>query len=282
MPLLEKILPAVVVALLVATGICALALGWRSRGARAVVAPCASGLGYICGHLMATGWTGFPPVDTINWLPYFALVAMLLGILHEALPLSPRLWLRLLVFALFSAGVMCLLLKPRLQSDWTFSQGLVWVVCLAVGMVALGVVCDALCRQSPAKPIATPLFLLIPSGGAVIALVLSGSLLLGQLAAVLAAAVFGSFILGLRQIALGKGVAPVFATLFSTLIVSGYYFAELPASSALLLAVAPALALVRTGKLTVLRAIVVRAALVAALVVIALITAFLASPPLEY
>jgi hypothetical protein len=279
MLLLEHILPAVIVALLVATGIYALALGWRGRGARLVLAPCALGFGYICGHVMATGWMGFPPVDTTNWLPYFALAATLLGILHEA-PAPPA-WLRLLVFALFSAGAMSLLLRPKLQSDWAFGQGLLWVGCLALGMVALGFVCDGLCRHSP-SPIATPLFLLIPCGGAVIALVLSGSMLLGQLAAVLAATVFGSFVLGLRQVAPGKGVAPVFATLFSALMVSGCFFAELPALSALLLAVAPALALVPAGKLSVLRAIAVRAGLVAAIVVIALITAFLASPPLEY
>lgn len=279
MPLLEKILPAIVVAFLVATGICALALGWRGRSSRVALAPCAWGFGYACGHFMATGWTGFPPVDTTNWLPFFALVAALLGILHEA-SAAPS-WLRLLAFAVFSAGAMWLLVRPRLQGEGTFGQGLLWVGCLAVGMVVLGAVSDGLCQHSPA-PSATPLFLLIACGGAAIALMLSGSMLLGQLAAVLAATVFGSFLLGLRQVALGKGVAPVFATLLFGLVVSGYFFAELPALSALLLAVAPALALVRTGKLPVLWAVAVRAALVAAAVVIALITAFLASPPLEY
>jgi hypothetical protein len=176
---------------------------------------------------------------------------------------------------------MSLLLKPRLQSDWGFGQDLLWVGCLAAGMVVLSVVCDGLCRHAPA-PIATPLFLLIPCGGAAIALMLSSSMLLGQLAAVLAATVFASFVLGLRQVALGKGAAPVFTTLFAALMVSGYFFAELPAPSALLLAVAPALALVRTGKLPVLWSVVVRGGLVAALVVIALVIAFLASPPLEY
>ena len=279
MPLLRQILPAVVIALLVATGICALALGWRGWGARVGLAPCASGFGYICGHLMATGWTGFPPVDTTNWLPYFALVATLLGILHEA-P-TPPVWLRLVAFVLFSAGAMWLLLRPKLQSDWGFGQGLLWVVCLAAGVVALGVVCDRLCRHSPA-PIATPLFVLIPCGGAAIALMLSGSMLLGQLAAVLAATAFGSFVLGLRQVAPGRGVAPVFATLFSTLLVSGCFFAELPAPSALLLAIAPALALVRIGKLPVPWAVAVRAGLVTIPVIVALFTAYRASPPLEY
>jgi hypothetical protein len=279
MSLLYQILPAVIVALLAATGVCAVGLGWPRRGATVVLAPCASGFGYACGHFMATGWTAFPPVDTTNWLPYLALAAALLGIVHETSSLPA--WLRLLAFALFSAGAVSLLLRPKLQSDWAGGQGLLWVGCLAVGMVALGVVCDGLCRYSPA-PIATPVFLLIPCGGAAIALMLSGSMLLGQLAAVLAAAVAGSFILTLRHVTVGKGVAPVFATLLSALVVSGYFFAELPAQSALLLAIAPALALVRTGKLPVLWAVAVRAGLVAAVVVIALITAFLASPPLEY
>jgi hypothetical protein len=279
MSLLHQILPAVIVALLVATGVGAVGLGWPGRGATAVLVPCASGLGYACGHLMATGWTGFPPVDTTNWLPYFALAAALLGVIHETS--SPPAWVRLLAFALFSAGAMALLLIPKLQREWTFGQGLLWIGCLAVGTVALGVVCDGLCRYPP-TPVATPVFLLIPCAGAAVALMLSGSILLGQLAAVLAAAIFGSVIPGLRHLTIGEGIAPVFATLLSALLVSGYFFAELPAPSALLLAVAPALALVRTGKLPVLWAVAVRAGLVAAVIVIALIAAFLASPPLEY
>lgn len=282
MTLLHQILPAVIVALLVAAGVCAVRLGWLGRGATAVVVPCAAGLGYICGHLMATGWPGFPPVDTTNWLPCFALVAALLGVVHQRSSLPA--WARLLVFALFSAGAMSLLLMPKLQREWTFGQALLWVGCLAIGMVALGVVCDRLCRYSP-SPIPTPVFLLIlliSCGGTAVALMLSGSLLLGQLAAILAAATFGSVILGLRHLTLGKGVAPVVATLLFALLVSGYFFAELPAQSALLLAVAPALALARTGKLPVLPAMAVRTGLVAAAVVIALIIAYLASPPLEY
>jgi hypothetical protein len=280
MALLHQILPAVIVALLMATGVCAVGLGWPGRGATAVLVPCAAGLGYICGHLMATGWTGFPPVDTTNWLPYAAFVAALLGVIHETS--SPPAWIRLPVFALFSAGVIYLLLRPRLQGDWTFVQGSLWVGCLAIGMVALGVVCDRLCRSSPTAVFAPVLLLIIPCGGAAIALMLSGSLLLGQLAAVLTAAVFGSVILGFRHVTIGKGVTPVVATLFSALVVSGYFFAELPAQSALLLAVAPALTLVRTGNLPGLWAVAVRAGLVAAVVLIAVITAFLASPPLEY
>ena len=277
--MLQKILPAVIIALLAATAVCAVGLGWPRRGVTVVLVPCASGLGYICGHLMATGWTGFPPVDTTNWLPFFALVAALLGVVHQTSSLPA--WVRLLVFALFSAGAMSLLLMPKLQREWTFGQGMLWVGCLAAGIVALGIVCDGLCRYPPA-PIATPVFLLIPCAGTAIALMLSGSILLGQLAAVLAATTFGSVIPGFRQIAVGKGIAPVFATLLFALVASGYFFAELPAASALLLAVAPTLALVRTGKLPVLWATAVRAGLVAAAVAIALITAYLASPPLEY
>lgn len=279
MALLHQMLPAVIVALLVATGVCAVGLGWPGQGATAVLVPCASGLGYICGHLMATGWTSFPPLDTTNWLPYFALVAALLGVIHEKA--SAPAWVRLLAFALFSAGAMALLLMPKLQREWTAGQSLLWVTCLAAATVILGVLCDGLCRFSP-TPVATPLFLLIPCAGAAVALLLSGSMLLGQLAAVLAAAIFGSVIPGLRHMAVGKGVAPVFATLLATLVVSGYFFAELPVASALLLAAAPALALVRTGKLSVRWAVAVRAGLVAAVVAVALVTAFLASPSLEY
>ena len=103
-----------------------------------------------------------------------------------------------------------------------------------------------------------------------------------QWAAVLAAAALSSLVFRIGRVPLGRGVVSVFATLFSALLVSGCAFAELPVTSALLLAVAPAPVLVSPGKLSGLRALLLRTALVCIPVAIALVVAWYASPPLEY
>jgi hypothetical protein len=127
-----------------------------------------------------------------------------------------------------------------------------------------------------------PAFLLIVSAGTFGGLMLSGSMLLGQFAAVLAAAVFGSLVLNIRRVNLGRGIVPVFSLLVGTLLVSGYFFAELPAGSAALIAFAPAVALIPIHMPSKLIAFGIRAALVSVPAIVALVLAFRSSPPLSY
>jgi hypothetical protein len=110
---------------------------------------------------------------------------------------------------------------------------------------------------------------------------LSGSILLGQLAAVLGAAVLGSLVFAVRRIPLGRGIVPVFALLAGTLLVCGYFFADLPLASAIMLALAPAFALIPIGQPGKLLAFAIRSALVSVPILAALVVAFRASPPLS-
>jgi hypothetical protein len=107
-------------------------------------------------------------------------------------------------------------------------------------------------------------------------------MLLGQFAAVLGAAVFGSLVFIARKVAFGRGIVPVFSLLVGALVVGGYFFAELPATSAVLLAFAPILALIPVGMPSKLLAFGIRAALVSVPVALALVLAFRSSPPLSY
>jgi hypothetical protein len=84
-----------------------------------------------------------------------------------------------------------------------------------------------------------------------------------------------------RKIALGRGIVPVFSLLLGALLVSGYFFAELPAASAVLLAFAPVLALIPI-RTPALPAFGVRATLVSVPILVALVLAFRSSPPLSY
>jgi len=276
--LLQQILPAAIVAMMVAAGISFLALWCGERGRR-VLLPLAVGLGYLSGHLFITGRFGFPPADTTNWLPCFALAGAALGAFFPSLRLPA--WARLFLFAMLAAGSLRLLLKPKFQYGWSLGQGWTWVVSLAFGIVLLAIVLDALARR-PATAVALPFYLLLVSAATFGALMLSGSMLLGQFATVLAAAIFGTIVLTLRRISVGPAIAPLFSLLLGGLLISGYFFAELPAMSAALLAFAPALALFPSLPPGTFRAFLIRTALMSLPIIAALALAFVASPPLDY
>ena len=279
MLLLKQILPAVTIAMMVAAGVCGLALLLGKESARRALGPLAVGLAYCAGHLVVTGWVSFPPTDTTNWLPYFALIAAALGAAWGWARWNAG--IRMLLFALVTAGAWRLLLKPKFQYGWSPGQGWLWLTGLALAIVFLALVVELLARRT-SKPIELPAYLLIVCAGTVGALMLSGSILLAQLATVLGAAIFGTLVLTIRRLAPGNGMAPVFSLLLGALLISGYFFASLPATSGALLIVAPVLALVPAGKPAIFRAFVVRAALVLVPVVVAVILAFRASPPLDY
>jgi hypothetical protein len=174
-----------------------------------------------------------------------------------------------------------LLLKPKFQYGWSPVEGVVWVACLMGAIVLLAVILDALTRRS-APAVETPGLLLITCGGIFGALMLSGSMLLAQYAAVLAGAVFGSIVFSARNVGLGRGIVPLLSLLVGTLLISGYFFAELPAAAAVLLGFAPALALIPIGVQSKPLAFGVRATMVSIPILLALVLAFRSSPPLDY
>lgn len=278
MSLLEQILPSAIVAIMVAAGLCGLALFWGKDRARGALGPFAIGLAYLTGHLVITGWVTFPPADTTNWLPYFALMGAVLGASWALV--ATKAWARALIFALISAGALRLLLKPKFQYGWSLGEGWLWVGCLVCAFVLLAVILDALGRRT-ATATGMPAFLLITCAGTFGALMLSGSILLGQFAAILGAAIFGSLVFTAGKIALGRGIVPVFSLLLGALLVSGCFFAELPLTCAVLLAFAPAFALVPIGAPSKLLAFGIRSALVSLPILAALILAFRSSPPLS-
>src|ERR1700675_255122 len=136
--LLKQILPAAIISMMVAGGVCGFALCWGKERARSALGPLAIGLAYLSGHLVITGWVSFPPADTTNWLPYFALVAAVLGASCGVFALKA--WARALIFSFVSAGALRLLLKPKFLYDWSLAEGCIWVVCLAGAMVCLAII----------------------------------------------------------------------------------------------------------------------------------------------
>jgi hypothetical protein len=276
--LLEQILPSAIVAMMVAAGVCGLALFCGSERVRRALATFGVGLAYLSGHFVITGWASFPPADSTNWLPYFAVTAAALGAAWELVPTKP--WVRLLIFAVVCAGALRLLLKPKFQYGWSPGEGWLWIAGIVGASLLLTAILDALVRRS-ATAAELPALLLMVSAGMFGGLMLSGSMLLAQFASVLAAALLGAMVFAIRRVNLGQGIAPVFSLLLVLLLLSGYFFAELPFTSAMLLAFSPGLALVPL-RMPALSAFLVRAALVAVPVLIALFLAFRSSPPLDY
>jgi hypothetical protein len=276
--LLKQILPATIIAMMVAAGVCGLALFCGNERVRRALATASVGLAYLAGHLVITGWGSFPPADSTNWLPYFAVITAALGAAWELLPTKP--WARLLIFAVVCAGMLRLLLKPKFQYGWSPGEGWLWVAGAVGAFLLLTAILDALARRS-ATTAELPALLLIVSAGTFGGLMLSGSMLLAQFASILGAALLGTMAFAIRRVDLGQGIAPVFSLLLVLLLLSGYFFAELPPTSALLLAFSPGLALVPL-RMPVLSAFLVRGALVAVPVLIALFLAFRSSPPLDY
>lgn len=276
--LLKQILPAAIISMMVAAVVSS--IGWfaGTKRMRATLEPLAVGTAYFAGHLFVTGWNTFPPKDTTNWLPCFALVTAGVGAVLEVM--AAKLWIRVVGFFLIFAGALRLLLKPKFEYGWSLAEGSVWVVSLAVITVLIAIVLEVLMRR-PLPAIEAPAFLIIICAGTFGVLALSGSLLLGQFAVVFAGAVLGCGLPAVRKQNLDRAIGSVVSLLLTTLLLSGYFFAELPASSAALIFIAPLFALVPLRRLKSL-AFPARATLVSIPILIALVLALRSSPPLLY
>lgn len=275
--LLRQILPAAIVALAIAAALSAGAIFCRNERLRQILAPFALGFGYFFGHFFMTGWTAFPPTDTTNWLPYFALAAAAAGSLLHSLNSKTA---RIALITLTAMGALRLLLDPKFRYGWSLGRGWMWVFCLTLVVSLIALSLSAIDRRS-AVAFELPVLLLIVYSGTSGALMLSGSLLLGQFAAVLAAVILGTLVLALRGVARAEGIAPGFSLLLIALLVSGYFFADLPGTSAILLAAAPAFVLLSGGIIGAQLMFALRVILLCAPIGIALLLAFLSSPPLD-
>lgn len=271
--LLKQVLPSAVLATAVAGAIAAIALLFRKEGARTALLALAVALGYAAGHFLIAGLTKLPPADTTNWLPYCALAAAS-AVAAGQLLRAP--WLRWALYGLVAACALRLLLAPMFRHAWSPGIGWSWIGCLSVTSVLLTVALNAV-RRAPSLQLEMPAYLVIVSGATAGALLLGGSLLLAQYAAVLAGSSLAPYFA-----TSGERAAAVWSLVFVALLVSGYAFAELPLLSAVFLGVAPVLALLPIRMTSAPGRVALRLALVSTPLIVALILTFRSSPPLEY
>jgi hypothetical protein len=278
--LIKQLLPGVLAAGLISGVLAIIGRLWKANN---WVDAVAIGIGYTSGHVVTAGWPTFAPAEATQWLPYFAISFLFVGVLDTLL--RPAAWVRVTLWVLCCVGILRLLLGAKFQYGWSLTQGCLWIACLAVGMLVVAGCLDAAAQRDAS--VALPLSLAIVAGGTGAALMLSGSMLLGQLAIVLATALGAISAAGfaLPTAAKGSGSVPTVVALLSSLWLSGYFFAELPPASALLLAVATVSApmLVRFSEgAKSWKGLLLRTAVVIVPVALSVFLAFKASPPLSY
>jgi hypothetical protein len=261
--------------------------GWR-RNAPTIDGtwggPIAIGLGYVLCHAGTIGFPPFPAVEATQWLIYIAFVAIGLGLLESRLGerASVRWGIRLLI----SAVIPFLLLQAVFKYRWGIVEGILGSVGLSAAILAFWTQLDALAeRQIGGFPL---LVLLSLTAGGSVVLVLSGSALLGQLSGGLASTLGAGLIMAWWQpkLTLTRGAITVSAALLCGLWLNGYFYAEVPPESALLLYIAPSVAWIRwfgpVQRLGRWGPPIVSVAAVLVLVGLAVGFALRASPPLDY
>ena len=205
--------------------------------------------GYIIGYLGIEGSLPLSPREGIHWLFYLAIAAFVIeGVLF--LPARVRLFVH---FAL-AVVIPRLILNAKFKYAWGNLEELIWWACLALAIFFFFTSVDKGMHLLPTGA-AQPFVFLGIAGGSALILALSGSMRLAQHAGVLVAmfaAIWIAMLLLPRFFRTDASLPDFFisgaAYLLVGLWLNGYFYAEVPAASAILLAVSPAMAWISKGK----------------------------------
>ncbi len=224
----------------------------------------------IAGYIGVSGWSGYPPKVAEGWLPFIAIVAVFAGALEGVLPKFLRWgpWLTIVIWFAF-------ILTERSRPTWTGTS--IFLVLTTLAFDGCVQATEAVAQRHPGA--ALPLALWVWTAGLAGALGATGSITYGQLGGTLAAAMGAGVVAAWLKpgFSFSRGAVATVMILGGSLLLCGYFYSELPLSSALILAGAPAvLWLGETGLVTRRNpraAVVIRAALIAVPVAIALLIA---------
>src|SRR6266404_1283978 len=191
MQLLKQMLPSAALAAAVARALLFVFGCWWKSASRCAGA-IAIGAGYVAGHVLTAGWSPFPPRHAIHWLFWFAMIGVIAAV-ADAL-VRPKGTVRLITWAIICTIASRLFLQPKFSYAWSTAEGWLWVFAIALGVVGL-TCCLDLIERKPSGPATLFSVTTVLGGGACVALILSGSLLLGQLAFALSAVSATCFLL---------------------------------------------------------------------------------------
>ena len=195
--------------------------------------------GYIVGYIGLEGLPPFPPREGVHWLCYLAIIGLLSGSFWH----SSR-WGRLIVQIGLSIVIPRLLLNSAFKYTWGQFEGIIWWVCLAVAIfIFWNVVQQSFAILPPGA--SSPFVYFGLSGGTALILAVSGTLRLAQHGGILVAIFAASCIItfagqrsGNKWNVFPSSVSPVVALVLAGIWMNGYFYEEVPAGSAILLAIA--------------------------------------------
>ena len=233
----------------------------------------ALGAGYIVGYLGLEGLPAFPPRLGTDWLCYLAIIGLIIAGFWYLPVWGP------IAQIVISILIPRLLLSSTFKHTWGPIEGIIWWVCLAVVIFIFWYFTEQSFSAIPSGA-SGPFVYFGLSGGTALILALSGSLRLAQHCGVLVALFAASWIITLvlqrdrKPFVFPRGASPVATLLLVGIWINGYFFAEVPAVSAILLVISPVLAQVNrieaVQKLGAVRSMVVQIAAIALPVLIAI------------
>ncbi len=191
-------------------------------------------LAFTAAQIALTGRPELPPSEASQWLVWLLPALLILGLAVEGLP---RL-VQALSAALAVVGTLYLLLRPMVQ--WTWESNWVaagWLLgySLLAGLIHVGLAGLAGSQSERRLPRFSAIGLLT---AAAIALAATGSLMLGQLAGAMAAALGPLALAKPRSVAFPPLLVYLLALLLAALLAMGVCYSNLPLPLAGLLALA--------------------------------------------
>ena len=201
----------------------------------------ALGVSYIVGYLGMEGLPAFPPKLGIHWLCYLAIIGLILASFWHLAVWGP--------IAQIAISIITprLLLTSTFKYTWGPIEGVIWWVCLAVATFIVWHLVEQSFSALPSGA-SGPFVYFGLSGGTALILALSGSLRLAQHSGILVALFAASWIITLvlqrdrKRFVFPRGTSAVVTLLLVSIWMNGYFFAEVPAVSGILLAVSLLLA----------------------------------------
>ena len=197
----------------------------------------ALGIGYIVGYLGLEGLPAFPPKLGVHWLFYLAIIGLIVaGFWHFAL------WGRLIAQVALALIIPRLLLTSTFKYTWGQTEGIIWWVCIAAAIFIFWYLVQQSLIALPSGA-SGPFVYFGLSGGTALVLALLGSLRLAQHAGILVALFATSWIIALvlhrndKRFTFSPSASAVITLLFVGIWMNGYFFAEVPAVIAVLLAI---------------------------------------------
>lgn len=202
-------------------------------------------VGYIVGYIGLEGFPPFPAREGVHWLCYLAFIGLILGVFWR-FEISKYFNGKVLVSTVMGF-IPRLLLDSMFKHTWGQVEGIIWWFCLAI---VISIFWSMVQQSFTLLPSGgwSPFVYFGLSGGTALVLALSGSLRLAQHAGILVALFAAIWIITLFLRSDAK--VPVFPSSTSAVItlafagiwMNGYFYEEVPAASAILLAMALCLA----------------------------------------